>query len=71
MGSMAHFRDVVAECELVDLGYSGPPLTWNNGRDAEDGIQERLDRFLVNEGWKQLFHVAARRHLAYWDSLRS
>ena len=30
-GSIRQFPDVVDECELMDLGFQGMPLTWSNG----------------------------------------
>ncbi|TXG51391.1 hypothetical protein EZV62_023915 [Acer yangbiense] len=46
VSSMIQFRQVVDYCNLTDLGFFGPSLTWNNIRDGRDNIQERLDRFL-------------------------
>jgi hypothetical protein len=39
----------------MDLGFLGPKFTWNNGREGDDFIQERLDRVVTNEGWCDLF----------------
>ncbi|XP_021760909.1 uncharacterized protein LOC110725749 [Chenopodium quinoa] len=36
---------------LVDLGFSGNPLTWHNAREGLDLIQKRLDRALGNPSW--------------------
>ncbi|KAK3228272.1 hypothetical protein Dsin_008134 [Dipteronia sinensis] len=41
---LSQFREAVDECDLVDLGFSGPRFTWNNRRDGKDSIQKRLDR---------------------------
>lgn len=37
--------------ELLDLGFSGPKFTWRGTRNG-NLVQERLDRGLINEGWK-------------------
>ncbi|TXG67033.1 hypothetical protein EZV62_008308 [Acer yangbiense] len=53
--NMLQFREVVNDCDLVDLGFSGSMFTWNNKRDGKANIQERLDRFLANSKWKDRF----------------
>lgn len=62
------FRKVLEECKLDDLGFSGPKLTWDNRREEEANIQERLDRFVANEGW--CAHFVNRRvfHHDFWGS---
>lgn len=30
---MRQFREGVDDCELLDLGFQGMPLTWNNCQD--------------------------------------
>ena len=42
------FKDCLDKCNMVDLGFSGPRFTWTNGREIQDLIQERIDRFFVN-----------------------
>lgn len=37
------FVDVVNNCGLCDLGFSGPKFTWSNMRNGLDNVQERLD----------------------------
>ncbi|KAA3480785.1 reverse transcriptase [Gossypium australe] len=41
---MEEFRQVLEDCQLADLGYSGNWLTWERGNLPETNIQERLDR---------------------------
>ncbi|TXG67121.1 hypothetical protein EZV62_008396 [Acer yangbiense] len=54
--SLLHrLKEVVEECNLVDLGFLGPRLTWNNKREGKNNIQERLDMFLANESWRDQF----------------
>ena len=41
--------------DLLDLGYTGNSFTWENRRDDDILIQERLDRAIGNYEWLQLF----------------
>lgn len=68
LGSVSQFWNELIECALQDLGFSGPPLTWNNGRDAEANIQERLDRVLADENWRRLFPSDVNHYLPFWGS---
>lgn len=45
---MLRFRNVLDCCDLMDMGYVGPKLTWDNRREDGANIQERLDRFVAN-----------------------
>ncbi|KAK2657778.1 hypothetical protein Ddye_010830 [Dipteronia dyeriana] len=45
---MSLFREVVDDCDLADLGFSGPSYTSNNKREGKDIVQERLNRFLAD-----------------------
>ncbi|KAK3221687.1 hypothetical protein Dsin_008712 [Dipteronia sinensis] len=35
ISGMSGFKQVVDDCDLIDLGFSGPRLTWNNKRAKE------------------------------------
>lgn len=48
---------MVQNCKLHDLGYVGYPFTWTTGREGAENIQERLDRFLANDEWSNMFPV--------------
>ncbi|KAA3488997.1 reverse transcriptase [Gossypium australe] len=52
---MESFREVLEECQLEDIGYSGAWFTWERGNFAETNIRERLDRGVANERWKIFF----------------
>lgn len=53
---MRSFILVIDDCELKDMGYSGSIYTWCNRRGSNNNISERLDRFLANIEWKNLFN---------------
>ncbi|KAK3221474.1 hypothetical protein Dsin_008499, partial [Dipteronia sinensis] len=63
--SFPKFRQAVEDCDLVDLGFSGPSLTWNNKRDGRMNIQERLDRFLADNQWRDRFLDIRVDHLGF------
>jgi hypothetical protein len=60
---MQAFRDVLTDCNLEDLGYSGDIFIWRRGR-----IRERLDRALVNSAWRAMHSGAALTHLDWMRS---
>jgi hypothetical protein len=62
-GYMEAFRDVLADCNLEDLEFTGDPFTWKR-----EPMRERLDRVLVNHSWSVLFPGAALQHLDYCRS---
>ena len=44
------FHDVLADCELVDMGFTSDIFTWHRGK-----IRERLDRGVTNAQWNTKF----------------
>lgn len=38
---MEAFREVLADCQLIDVGYTGAWFTWEKGNLSETNIQER------------------------------
>ncbi|XP_040956135.1 uncharacterized protein [Gossypium hirsutum] len=62
---MEAFRQVLDDCNLVDLGYSGWWFTWERGNFLEINVQERLDRGLATEQWSALFPNNLIRHLPH------
>lgn len=45
---MEEFQNVLSECDLRVLGFSGAPFTWCNRREGKNRICERHDRILAN-----------------------
>lgn len=53
---IAEFRVVVRDCKLFDLGIRGYPFTWSNKQFGQCLVEEKLDRFMCNQGWKTEFY---------------
>lgn len=43
------FEECLNECNLMDLGFKGPPYTWVRG-----DLRERLDRVVCNPDWQNM-----------------
>jgi hypothetical protein len=46
LSQMTAFRDALADCSLMDLGYLGPPLTWSNRREEDELVRVVVWRLL-------------------------
>ena len=53
------FRDTVDICELMDLGYSGLPWTFEKKVSAGTYCRVRLDRALAMASWSERFPLAS------------
>ncbi|KAK3199013.1 hypothetical protein Dsin_022428 [Dipteronia sinensis] len=62
-----NFREALDFCELEDMDFVGPCVTWSNKRD-EGFIQERLNRGVCDFKWKQLFPSSSVENLDFWYS---
>jgi exonuclease III len=60
---MEDFRDVLAFCDLHDLGFCGLPYTWDNGRAGRANVRVRLDRAVADTAWRDVFTDAKVFHL--------
>jgi hypothetical protein len=60
---MVAFCDVLVDCGLTDLGFSGLPYTYDNGRDGDDNVKVRLDRAVACSEWRDLFGETVLHHL--------
>lgn len=58
VSSMRKFNDCLFDCGLSDVGFKGPPFTWE-----WRGVKERLDRGVSNMDWRLLFPEASILHL--------
>ena len=57
------FKECLDNCNMIDIGFSGPRFTWTHKREVHALIQERLDRFFVNPSWCLLYLEARVMHL--------
>lgn len=58
------YNECIYFCNLFNLGFLGPKVTWTNCRDISDLIQQHLDRVWVNSDWKIYYLEAIVSHLA-------
>lgn len=65
---MELFRGTLADCQLMDLGYSGTWHTWERGNLLETNIRERLDRGVANANLFYMFPDVKVCHLSYSHS---
>ena len=56
-GQMESFRQVLDECNLLDLGYMGNKFTWSKSFPNGGMVWERLDRAVSTVEWLDLFPV--------------
>lgn len=52
---MGQSRDVLEKTRLIDLGYEGCLFTWSNKHMDYSFTKERLDRFVGNQEWREMF----------------
>ncbi|KAI8014297.1 hypothetical protein LOK49_LG05G01952 [Camellia lanceoleosa] len=57
------FLERINNCNLINLGSSGPKMTWTNDRQGLANTIERLDRALSNPEWRTMFPEATVRVL--------
>lgn len=71
---MKEFKDILRDCYLRDLDFKGSKYAWCNKRGGLSSISKRLDRFVANSYWCQLFPraivihgtIACSNHLSIW-----
>lgn len=52
LSAMSDFGNCLLDTGLLDIGFVGPSTTWE--RDG-GGLQQRLDRILLNQAWLENF----------------
>ncbi|CAN6204103.1 unnamed protein product [Urochloa humidicola] len=60
---MLDFREVLSQCDLHDLGFTGLPWTFNNNQGGRRNVRVRLDRGVANSEWSNVFPDATIQHL--------
>ncbi|KAI8008395.1 hypothetical protein LOK49_LG07G01634 [Camellia lanceoleosa] len=53
----------INNCKLMDLGYTGPSLTWSNNIQGWAKTLSHLDRALYNAEWRTRFPEGFARNL--------
>ncbi|PWA48861.1 reverse transcriptase [Artemisia annua] len=61
---MSAFREACSFCNLEDRSPTGVKLTWSNGRRGNENVRKRLDKFLTNSHWFDLYPDASFENLA-------
>lgn len=64
--NMELFRDLLSDLQLQDLGFEGSTFTWTNKGRNRPVIMKRLDRFLGNEFFCNLFCSLKVIHLDWY-----
>lgn len=60
---MMDFHDTLETCELVDLGFSGAPFSYDNMRSGVGNVKVRLDRAVALASWQNMFAYSDRSRL--------
>jgi hypothetical protein len=55
VNQMEAFREVLFDCNLSDLGFSGMPYTYDNRRLGRANVKVRLDRAVACPQWRDLY----------------
>ena len=62
------FMGVMDRRGLHDAGFVGYPFTWSNKREGVDHIKDRLDRFLCNDKWDEVWLSSKVRNIIWEGS---
>jgi len=60
---MENFRNILEECDLHDMGFSGVPWTYDNKKTGNRNVKVRLDRGVATQQWLDRFNNATVYHL--------
>ena len=61
---MREFRQTLSFCNLHDLGFIGPPCTFDNRQKGRKNVKARLDRAMGSDSWSARFPETKITHLA-------
>lgn len=59
------FSDALSDCNLHDLGFTGPIFTWSNNRTDPYTVRCRLDRACGNNEWMSFAPTTAVENLHF------
>ncbi|XP_019194227.1 PREDICTED: uncharacterized protein LOC109188138 [Ipomoea nil] len=57
------FGETTEECGLTQLPMSGYPFTWEKGKGTPNWIEERLDKVLATQDWRELVADASVQNI--------
>lgn len=60
---MLYFNRFLKDCNLIDLGFTGPLYTWTNNREHGKTVRTRIDRCHANTQWLNLVPGSFVSHL--------
>jgi hypothetical protein len=60
---MEGFRNTLIVCDLHDIGFSGLPYMWDNGRSGNANVRVCLNRAVADPAWRDVFNEAKVHHL--------
>jgi hypothetical protein len=60
---MADFRDILALCDVFNIGFAGALWTFDNRQLGDKNVKVRLDRALASASWSNWFPEARLCHL--------
>jgi endonuclease/exonuclease/phosphatase family metal-dependent hydrolase len=63
VNQMVAFREVLTDCNLIDLGFAGVPYTYDNKRQGRANVKVRLDRAVADPNWRDMFADSHVQHL--------
>jgi hypothetical protein len=63
VSQMDAFREVLCDCDLTDLGFSGVPYTYDNKRHGRANVCVRLDRAVACPRWRDAYADTKVQHL--------
>lgn len=63
-----NFSNCCQSIGLQDVKWVGSNWTWTNGRKGKARIKERLDRFVANKAWMNLFPRALSTNCGFYSS---
>lgn len=66
-GSFIPFRSFVSSNGLWDVKHTGNEISWRGKRNTHD-IKSRLDRFLANLAWAEMFPASCSNYLRFEGS---
>jgi endonuclease/exonuclease/phosphatase family metal-dependent hydrolase len=63
VAQMEAFREILSDCNLSDLGFTGIPYTYDNKRAGNKNVRVRLDRAVACPAWRDRYAENVVKHL--------